>query len=74
MPEILVLDRETLPVRLQKRALDIAVCPADKLPESWLDQVIGKSLQPHVLAHEGPEDVGTEEQPGRFRNLQAYER
>lgn len=48
------------------------VCPADQLPEAWVEQIATKSRQPHVMEFEGHEDVGSEEHPGRFMNVDAY--
>jgi len=62
-----LLDRDLLHERFRARQLDVAVCPADQLPDDQANQIVLKSRQTHILEHEGQEDVGTEEAPGRFR-------
>ncbi len=61
-----------LPERFQARELGLIVCMATELPDPYLDQLIDKSRQPHILEFEGHEDVGTKLEPGRFYDREAY--
>lgn len=56
-----------LPDAIKQRGLVLYVVPADKLPEKYIDQLIKKSRQPHVLEFEGDEDAR-----GRFKDRQAF--
>lgn len=58
--------------RLQEESLSIAVTSAAALEDNYLEQLIGKSRQPHINVYEGLEDVGTPEAPGRFRTIEDY--
>lgn len=56
-----------LPDRLANLGLHIEVYQAQELPDIFLDQLISKSREPHVLEYEGHEDAG-----GRFLDRQAF--
>jgi RimJ/RimL family protein N-acetyltransferase len=56
-----------LPQRLIEENLEIIVAPARDVPEEYVNQIINKSRQPHVMKYEGHEDV-----EGRFKDLAAY--
>lgn len=64
------LERSILPVRLQTEGLSIATCLAAELPDTHVEQLVKKSLQPHIMEFEGGEDVYGE--PFRFRSLKDY--
>jgi hypothetical protein len=57
-----------LPEKLMGIGLRIEVYEAQDLPEIYLDQLIAKSRQPHVMEFESHEDAG-----GRFKNREAFE-
>ncbi len=56
-----------LPERLKEMGLHIEVYEAQQLPDEYIEQLIQKSRQPHVLQYEGDEDAG-----GRFKDGQAF--
>lgn len=56
-----------LPERLTEMNLRIEVYNAQDLPEIYLDQLIAKSRQRHVLEFEGHEDA-----EGRFKDREAF--
>ncbi|MBW3569067.1 hypothetical protein KY385_02965 [Candidatus Parcubacteria bacterium] len=60
---------EELPERLKDIGLHVEVYEAENLPEIYIDQLIEKSRQPHVLEYEGHEDAG-----GRFKDREAFNR
>lgn len=53
--------------RLAEEALEVAVAQAREVPKEFIEQVISKSRQPHVMKFEGHEDAG-----GRFKDIEAY--
>ncbi len=56
-----------LPDRLVEESLEVVVAQARDVPKEFIEQVITKSRQPHVMKFEGHEDAG-----GRFKDLEAY--
>lgn len=62
-----LIDQGQLPNRLREEGLRIEVYEADQLPEDYIEQLVKKSRQPHVMKFEGHEDAG-----GRFKDLEAY--
>lgn len=56
-----------LPEKLTEQGLHLEIYEAQELPEKYLDQLIEKSRQAHVMEHEGHEDAG-----GRFRDKRAF--
>lgn len=61
-----------MPQQFQTQGLGLIACKAAELPDNYVEQLVQKSRQPHVLEYEGHEDVGTAEEPGRFRDVSAY--
>lgn len=68
-----VINRLTLPPKLQDEGLAIVFSPALDIEDYYVEQLIEKSRQPHIIEFEGPEDIGTAEAPGRFRSMQDYQ-
>lgn len=68
------LNSEFLPEKLQTAGLNVMAVSATELELGYLQQIIGKSLQPHIQEYEGPEDTGTAGSPGRFRSIDDYEK
>ena len=66
------IEQDILPEEFQARELSLSVCLSSELPDGYVQQLVNKSRQPHVMAYEGREDVGTESRPGRFRDIDAY--
>lgn len=58
-----------LPDRLAELKLHIEVYEAQNLPEKYIDQLIKKSRQPHILEFEGDEDA-----EGRFKDQANYKK
>ncbi|MBI5357652.1 GNAT family N-acetyltransferase [Candidatus Saccharibacteria bacterium] len=58
-----------LPDKLSELNLQIGVFKAEELPVEFVDQLINKSLQPHILEFEGDEDA-----KGRFASREAYKK
>lgn len=56
-----------MPDIFRNRGLKLYVVTAEKLPEKYIDQLIRKSRQPHVLEFEGDEDAR-----GRFKDREAF--
>lgn len=56
-----------LPSRIAEEGLRIEVYPAHEIPEQYIEQLVQKSRQPHVMKYEGHEDAG-----GRFKDLKSY--
>lgn len=56
-----------MPEKLTELGLHLEVYEAQELPEKYLDQLIEKSRQAHVMEYEGHEDA-----EGRFKNRQAF--
>ncbi len=52
---------------LYQNGLELHRIEADKLDLKFIDQIIGKSRQPHVMKFEADEDAG-----GRFKDREAY--
>lgn len=67
-----LISKGALPQRLRDEKLEILFRPAKLLEDSLIEQLVSKSLQPHILEFEGPEDVGTPQSPGRFRSLEDF--
>lgn len=57
---------------LRREGLRIAVRNSEELENKFLLQLVAKSRQAHIGRFEGTEDVGTAQQPGRFRNIESY--
>ncbi len=57
---------------LQQDGIRVERFEASLLPDRYIGQLIAKSRQAHILEHEGHEDVGTAESPGRFRDRNAF--
>lgn len=58
-----------LPDKLNDLKLKIGVFEAQELPEEYIDQLVEKSHQPHILEFEGEEDAN-----GRFASIEAYKK
>lgn len=56
-----------LPERLIEESLQVVVAPADQVPKEYINQIIEKSKQPHVMKFEGHEDA-----EGRFKDIESY--
>ncbi len=61
------IDQTSLQERLCKEDLRVEVFPAEEVPETYVQQLIEKSRQPHVMEFEGHEDA-----EGRFKDLASY--
>lgn len=66
------LEHSELPERLQERGLDVLVTDARELSDDYVQQLVDKSRQDHIVEFEGHEDIGTPEAPGRFRDVASY--
>lgn len=60
---------ENISDRLSDLGLDVSVFESNELPEKFIDQLIEKSNQPHILEFEGEEDAR-----GRFASRDAYKK
>ena len=60
------------PDKLTDNEIQIVRLDAKDMPEAYIQQIVDKSRQEHVMKFEGHEDVGTEAEPGRFYNVEAY--
>ena len=61
------LDKDVLPSRIEEEGLRIDVYPAAEVPDQYVEQLIQKSRQPHVMEYEGHEDA-----EGRFKDIESY--
>jgi hypothetical protein len=61
------IPHDLMTAKLQAEELNILFCPAEELGMKYIQQLVEKSRQPHILKFEGPEDIGTPEAPDRLR-------
>jgi len=62
------------PERLTENGVQIVRFDAAEMPDSYIQQLVSKSRQDHVMEHEGHEDVGDEQNPGRFYDIDSYKK
>lgn len=66
------LNQSELPGRFKEEGLDILRFKSSDVPDGLVQQLADKSRQPHIMEFEGHEDVGTDQEPGRFRDVASY--
>lgn len=67
-----IIDPSIIPAKFRAEGLGLLTTRSVDMPDGFVLQLVDKSLQPHVHAFEGLEDVGNESTPGRFRSLEDY--
>lgn len=62
-----MVDKDVLPSRIYEEGLRVEAYPADELPEQYIEQLVQKSRQAHIMEYEGHEDA-----EGRFKDVDGY--
>lgn len=62
-----LIPNDVLPERLREEGLKIVACPADELPDEYVEQLVQKSRQAHIQEFEGHEDT-----EGRFKDVASF--